>query len=290
MDMREAIQAAIKNIATHGDTDIFPFPFECHLFHDKSEKSIEVIESLHKNFDEYLANYPPDMIETLSQVGYTGFRWAAQIEPFWNAYYLACMIRMANHIESVRLPEDAQTVFSYRFQLQEDGGKLFKDLTWRDYKAKCIELSREYPVVVVTDIADFYPRIYHHRIENALSRLPNSEEMRRRIMKLLSAFSMINVSYGLPIGGPASRILAELALAGVDRHLRTRKITFCRYADDFCIFCTDKSAAYKALVFLSEQLFNEGLVLQKKKTRILSAEEFKETSKAFFPIGRRGRD
>jgi len=102
-------------------------------------------------------------------------------------------------------------------------------------------------------------------------------------MKLLSTFSMINVSYGLPIGGPASRILAELALAGVDLHLKRRQITFCRYADDYCIFCTDKSAAYKALVFLSEQLFNEGLVLHKKKTRILSAEEYRETSKAFMP-------
>jgi hypothetical protein len=102
-------------------------------------------------------------------------------------------------------------------------------------------------------------------------------------MKLLSAFSIINVSYGLPIGGPASRILAELALVGVDQHLRTRKLTFCRYADDFCIFCADKPSAYKALVFLSEQLFNEGLVLQKKKTRILSAEEYRETSKAFMP-------
>ncbi|MCK4236886.1 MAG: RNA-directed DNA polymerase [Candidatus Krumholzibacteria bacterium] len=242
-----------------------------------------MLAELHDNFEENMSSFPPDIIETLSQVGYTGFRWAAQIEPFWNAYYLACVLRLADDIESVRLPEDAQTVFSYRFDWQEDTGKLFKDSTWRDYKTRCIDLSREYPVVLVSDIADFYPRIYHHRVNNALSRLPNAAEMRGRIMSLLSAFSMINVSYGLPIGGPASRILAELALAGVDQHLRTRKLTFCRYADDFCIFCADKSTAYKALVFLSEQLFNEGLVLQKKKTRILSAEEYRETSKAFMP-------
>ncbi|MFA5182752.1 MAG: hypothetical protein WC405_15650, partial [Syntrophales bacterium] len=29
MNMHEAIEAAVKNIASHGDTDIFPFPFEC---------------------------------------------------------------------------------------------------------------------------------------------------------------------------------------------------------------------------------------------------------------------
>jgi hypothetical protein len=49
------------------------------------------------------------------------------------------------------------------------------------------------------------------------------------------------------------------------------------------MFCPDRSTAYKNLVFLSERLFDEGLVLQKKKTRILSADEYRETSRAFMP-------
>jgi hypothetical protein len=146
-----------------------------------------------------------------------------------------------------------------------------------------MSLSTEQPFVVVTDIADFYPRVYHHRIDVALSRLSSAGDIRGRIMKMLSTFSRIHVSYGLPIGGPASRILAELALAGVDQHLKSKRIVFCRYADDFCIFCADRPAAYKALVFLSERLFNEGLVVQKNKTRILTADEYRETSKAFMP-------
>jgi hypothetical protein len=284
MNMHEAIEAAVKNIASHGDTDIFPFPFECHLFHDQPGRCAEILEAIHADFDEYLSMNAPDMIETLSQVGYTGFRWATQIEPFWNAYYLACVIRLADEIESIRLPEEAQAVYSYRFVWQEETGKLFKDSTWRDYKNRCMTLSAEHPVVVVTDIADFYPRIYHHRIDVALSRLPSVGDIPSRIMKMLSVFSRIHVSYGLPIGGPASRILAELALAGVDQHLRTRQIVFCRYADDFCMFCADRSSAYKNLVFLSERLFDEGLVLHKKKTRILTADEYRDTSRAFMPM------
>ena len=146
-----------------------------------------------------------------------------------------------------------------------------------------MELSAKHPYVVVTDIADFYPRVYHHRVEAALSRLPSVGDLCSRIMKMLSSFSRINVSYGLPIGGPASRILAELALAGVDQNLRARHVEFCRYADDFCMFCADRASAYKNLVFLSERLFDEGLVLHKKKTRILTAEEYRETSRAFMP-------
>jgi len=86
------------------------------------------------------------------------------------------------------------------------------------------------------------------------------------------------VSYGLPIGGPASRILAELSLVLVDEHLFRRRILFTRYADDYCIFCDSKAKAYELLVLISEKLFNEGLILQKNKTRILTTKEFREIS------------
>src|ERR1700674_2566993 len=277
MDITEAIRLSLKNVAKHGDTDIFPFPFENNLFFDCPTQSRDLLLKLHKDFETYLATYPPFTLETLTQVGYTGFRWATQIEPFWNAYYLALVIAIADQIEAVRIPESEQVVFSYRFGWDEDNSKLFRDVTWRNYRRRAIELSGNAKFVVLTDISNFYNRIYHHRIEAALTRLPNPGDHPSRIMELLKRFSK-NVSYGLPIGGPASRILSELALDSVDQHLFRRKIPFCRYADDFSLFCSNKSEAYKPLVFLSEKLFNEGLVLQKNKTRILSAEEFRETS------------
>ena len=288
MEITEAIRLALKNVAKHGDTDIFPFPFENNLFFDCPNESRDLLLDLHRNFEAYLATYPPFTLETLTQVGYTGFRWATQIEPFWNAYYLALVISIADQIEAVRIPENEQVVFSYRFGWNEDAAKLFRDVTWTHYRRKAIELSRNAKFVVLTDISNFYNRIYHHRIEVALSRLPNPGDHPSRIMALLKRFSK-NVSYGLPIGGPASRILSELALDSVDRHLFRRNIPFCRYADDFSLFCSTKSEAYKTLVFLSQKLFNEGLVLQKNKTRILTAEEFRETS-AFLDPKENGTD
>lgn len=97
-------------------------------------------------------------------------------------------------------------------------------------------------------------------------------------MKLLGNISK-NVSYGLPVGGPASRILSELSLDSTDKLLSRKKITFCRYADDYWIFCADKAEAYRVLVRLSENLFNEGLVLQKKKTKVITTEEFRQAAK-----------
>src|SRR6185437_16145299 len=84
-------------------------------------------------------------------------------------------------------------------------------------------------------------------------------------------------SYGLPVGGPACRILAELVLNRVD-HLILRDPTlnnFCRYADDYRFFVDDMQSAYKAIGLLSEKLLrNDGLTLQKSKTRIMTSAEY----------------
>jgi hypothetical protein len=276
MEISTAVKISLKNIANYGDTDIFPFPFENYIFYDKPELCEYLLaEEIYKKFDEFISKHPPLSIVLLTQVGYTGFRWATQIEPFWNAYYLALVVSIAEKIESSRIPKDIRSVFSYRYSLNNKKGKLFNDSNWRDYRERSIELSKKYKYVILTDIADFYPRIYHHRIDNALRRISMQINLQQQLMILLSIFSN-NVSYGLPIGGPASRILAELALNPVDHQLYHHEIEFCRYADDYCIFCESKSDAYKRLVLLSEKLFNEGLLLQKNKTRILTIKEFHE--------------
>jgi hypothetical protein len=130
---------------------------------------------------------------------------------------------------------------------------------------------------LVADVADFYSRIAHHRLENELIRLRITTDEPRRIKTLLSKFSQTR-SYGLPIGGPASRILAELALNPIDLYLNRKGIEFCRYVDDFHIFAETKQKAFNHLAFLSQILFNEGLSLQKTKTHIFTSQELQDTS------------
>ena len=195
------------------------------------------------------------------------------IEPFWNAYYLALVLSLADAIEAVRLPVSELAVFSYRHESDPEQSSLFQRITWNDYRKRCVELARRHDYVVLTDISDFYPRINHHRLENALHQIPTSGDIPARILRLLKIFSH-RQSYGLPVGGPASRILAELSLVDVDRHLHNTDIAFCRYADDFTIFCSSRPEALKSLVKLSEILSLEGLSLQKQKTRIMRRAEF----------------
>lgn len=273
--MRDSFKKALINIIRHGDTDIFPFPFERFLFEQKLEESLDILETYHNNVEEAISLSPPLTIVELSQVGYHGFRQATLIEPFWNAYFLGLVISIADEIESKRIKEDKKNVFSYRYNWNEVTGSLFKDTTWIDYKKQCIEYSKNHNYVLQTDISNFYPRINHHKLENELKRIDDKNLVTKNIMRMLSAFSG-TISYGLPVGGPASRILAELALNHTDFHLKSRGIIFCRYADDYTIFCENESDAYKKLILLSEKLSNDQLGLQKDKTKIMSSEEFRE--------------
>jgi hypothetical protein len=273
-EMKDNFRKAIANIIRHGDTDIFPFPFERYLFEEKTKESLDILESIHNDFNKALNEFPPLTLVKLSQVGHYGFRRATMIEPFWNAYFLGLVIAIAEKIEISRLPINDSKVFSYRYNWNEEKSSLFDNTNWIDYKKHCIELSKSYKYVLQTDISNFYPRINHHKLENELKRIDNSD-IPQKIIMLLSIFSG-TISYGLPVGGPASRILAELALNHTDNHLKSRAIVFCRYADDYTIFCNSESEGYKILILLSEKLANDQLGLQKGKTKILDTEEYRE--------------
>lgn len=277
--MRNHIKLAISNIINHGDTDIFPFPFENHTFFDEPKKILDLLLEYHNNFDEYLNRYPPGYVNSLIPAGYNGFRWATQIDPVWNAYFLAAVLSVAAEIEKARIPKNNEVVFSYRYKPNRSTGDLFdRNFTWLRFMQRSHELCDSYDYVVICDISEFYPRIGHHRIENALKHVDEKSDIPYRIMEFLQNFTNTR-SHGLPIGGPASRILAELTLNQIDRLLKSQGIEFVRYADDYHLFAQDQNSAYRNLIFLSEKLFlNQGLALQKSKTRIVTAKEFLATS------------
>ncbi|MFW1642550.1 RNA-directed DNA polymerase [Acinetobacter guillouiae] len=282
---KEAISLALENIIHFGDTDIFPSSIENILFEDKKDHCIQHFEDLNsknrQEFDKYLSAYPPVNFSTVCSVGNTGYRWATLIDPYWNAYFLSLVLKIAQNIEDKRIKNEY--VYSYRFFPNLSNGSLFdKEINWKKFQKDSITLceneSNNIAFVVSCDIADFYPRIYHHRLENELQRLAgtNSElrEVTNRITSLMQKFSDTK-SYGLPIGGPASRMLAELALTAIDKLLLQRRVKFKRFVDDYLIFCSSKEEAHSLLMFLNTKLIeNEGLTLQKNKSLILSKEEF----------------
>lgn len=272
-----ALELAIKNVALFGDTDIFPFPIENRLFLDCPAKLAAVLRDIDKNFPVAMARMPALTSKELSAVGYSGFRQGTQIDPIWNAYLLALVASIGEDIEARRV--SSSTVFSYRYKPNAATGSLFdKDIGWAQFQIAAKIGAEGHNFILRCDISDFYPRIYHHRLENALRRATVKADIANRIMTLIGAISA-GPSYGLPVGGPATRLLSELLLNSVDRLLFSEGIRFIRFVDDYVVFAETRERAHSALLRLNELLLtNEGLSLQKTKTRILAAAEFLATS------------
>jgi hypothetical protein len=84
-------------------------------------------------------------------------------------------------------------------------------------------------------------------------------------------------TYGIPVGGSPSSLLAEITISNVDEALLAQGIQFIRFNDDYRIFSDSKSQAYRHLAFLANTLYrSHGLSLQVQKTSILDVEDFVE--------------
>jgi hypothetical protein len=95
--------SGIKNVVAYGDTDIFPYPFENTLFNHKEEDIVTLLTEIHIDFDSFLVRNPPEHENILVATGYNGFRWATQLDPFWNLYFLGITIALGDKIEKSRI-------------------------------------------------------------------------------------------------------------------------------------------------------------------------------------------
>jgi hypothetical protein len=275
-ELKKSFEFAIDNIVKFGNTDIFPFPIENMIFYDKKEYLLNIFEEIYKDFDSRLARDIPYCENTLVSVGYTGFRWATEMEPIWNAYLLGITLYLSEKIEKIRLKKDENIIFSYRIKNDEETKTIFDEkYGWRKFQEESLEKAKIYKYVLSCDISNFYSSIYHHRLENSLQLLDDADKcISHQIIEILNKFSK-NKSYGLPVGGQAARILAELLLSRTDQLLFDKEIPFCRFVDDYHLFANTEQELYEQLLYLSKILIvNEGLFLQKSKTSIVTAEEF----------------
>ena len=234
----------------------------------------EVLEELDGDFDTWYGRYPIVADKLLTGVGYVGFRAATQIDAIWNAYLLALVIELGAEIETARISPERGIVFSYRYRPRADVPTLFDvDYGWTSYHGRVVEKAAAFGIVVSTDISDFYSRVYHHRLENALNQATKKTEVVRRIMAILKGLSQ-GMSYGLPVGGNAARLLAELLLNRTDHLLLSRGVNFARFVDDYTMFAQSREEAQTQLVYLSNVLLsNEGLTLSRAKTRFVTGAE-----------------
>jgi hypothetical protein len=158
-----SIVRAIDHVATYGDTDVFPHSVETTFLLEKKKEIAAELSILDLESFE-----PAQALETIAPKSRWGFRIVHQLPLLETLLYTAAAIEIAADVESVKRPLDEFGSFGYRFDDTKSDASLF--LSNRSYKDwlewQRAQLNKEnFSFVVATDIADFYQRIYFHRIE-----------------------------------------------------------------------------------------------------------------------------
>lgn len=196
--------------------------------------------------------------------------------------YTALVLLIKDDIEANRVSAKKRRVFSYRVDTNSSR-TLYKSTagSHESYMSALTVKSRKKTVthVAIADIADFFPRIYQHRLANIVKAIATSDRAKcvsRVLVDKLISNLMDRNSYGIPVGPFASRVLAEAVLMDVDDHLISQGVDFVRWVDDYNFFTSSLTAAQGQIRDLGEWLFREhGLTLQSAKTKVLTSNEYR---------------
>lgn len=269
----DSLDWALAHVQRFGDTDVFPVPFEYAAI----EHDWENVKANLAGVDVLQWTTRPQRI-LLSPKARNGFRVITQLDPLDFIFFSSLVREIATDLEARRVAVAEARVFSYRARPLQDGQLFSPDIGYRQFLEACTrKLNSDATIqfVATTDISDFYARIYHHRLENALNTATTRTNHVRAIMRFLSGWNGTE-TFGIPIGSAPSRLLAETTLADVDEALLAAGIDFVRFNDDYRIFGDTHGRVYQAIAFLAETLYrNHGLNLQQQKTEIYTTTQFR---------------
>ena len=267
----EAVEFAKKNVEFFYDSDFFPKPFEYKALSANWSETVDYLTS--RDIKDFPIIRPRSFAAPKPD---GGFRVAHQLDPLNHLLYTSIVYELSLHIEANRVPIDEHVACSYRVQPDMKNGSLFASGNgYEDFIIKCSELAHKNDHVLVTDITDFYNQIYLHRLRNVISYCDDSlEELAADLEHFLMELND-RVSKGVPVGPPASIVLAEALLIDIDNYIISRNIKHTRYVDDFRIFSDSKSELQMLLQDLTVYLYEtHRLNLSSSKTEIISSADF----------------
>lgn len=267
----ESLDWALTHVKRFGDTDIFPVPFEYAAI----EFDWDTIKQ-HLSSADLDTWQPRSKRTSLTPKGKYAYRISTQLDPLDTLLFLALVYEIGSDLEKFRISAADQIVLSHRFSPTAEGQLYDSESGWVTFVARSTELAKQDEIshVVIADISDFYPRLYQHRIQNTLRAATSKPDHVRVLMKLFNQWSGGD-SYGIPVGPSASRLIADVAIDDIDQYMLAEGSSFCRYADDFRIFCTSYKDGYERLAKLADFLDrNHGLTLQQGKTSIVPKDTF----------------
>ena len=155
----QELQNAFEAIERHGYSGLVPVPPEWQTVKAHWPEIKHGIAGI--DLDLYQPNSPMEMFAPKSRAT---VRPVCLLHPIDLLIYSALTLIVKDDLESERIPLQKRRVFSYRassnanrFYAQKPTFQDFRDIS----KTKAARAGTR--IVAIADIADFFPRIYHHR-------------------------------------------------------------------------------------------------------------------------------
>lgn len=272
----QELDCAFAAISHHGYSTMLPQPPEWTVVAENWEDLRGSIERI--DLDVYEPFKP---LKVFAPKNRANIRLLHLLHPQDLIIYTALVLIAKSDIEASRIPPKTKRVFSYRADPLKHNEIYDARGAYEAYQSQLSSRAGKPKVkyAAVADIADFYSRIYQHRLENVIESVATSQRVRdiaRVLVKKFIGNIMGRDSYGIPVGPYASRLLAEALLIDVDSSLQSRGVDFVRWVDDYSIFCKTEYEAQSILFSLGEWLFSKhGLTLQSAKTKIHTIDNYK---------------
>ena len=259
----DELDVALSYLEAAGTSFAFPQPLEMKAIRHSWDKVRPALENV-----ELLSYTPRPCIRMTAPKQRCLVRPVHLIDPVDAILYTGLTFKVAPAIESRRQRYQAQRVFSYHFSASDLGTKDSLKSDWGGHRARLEQLCDQHVYVGTSDIVDFFPRVYLHRLENGLQALAGDSLAVRALMRLIEGWAA-GTSYGIPTGPTASNFLAEALLVEVDEYLMSYDIKFVRWVDDYFIFGDSEQEVVSGMFRLGERLDQtQGLSLNSAKTRL----------------------
>lgn len=176
--------------------------------------------------------------------------------------------------------------FSYILKEDQKGLQWFTNehSGWKNFRLKSLEyIDKGYDYVLFADISGYFENISIQRLISDLKGIGIEQEILNCLSTCLNRWAEPR-SRGIPQGYRPSFILAELYMNSIDQRLQNKGIKFCRYVDDFRIFCKTKSDAINSLHILTKLLREKELNLQTAKSFIYNGAEARTKIDGIAPV------
>lgn len=264
------INSAIDDIREHGETDVFAHRDEVDylLMPDILPQTIATVRQMDKDIlmlscEEFVAKYVIINIHSSQFKRCGGVREITLIDSMLNIYYLSLAISIERKYGRKLYFHPTKGLFADVFQNRNGYARYAYHNFKRETKQILERRMSEYSMLISMDIRDCYGSISETLIRESCNIWAIDSVSTEKLLRLLQMVG----SRGLPVGGNASRMIAEFIFCRVDSFLHCRGVSFCRYADDYFLFMPIGKDPIELFNIIDNHIKEVGLSINNQKLK-----------------------